>query len=342
MATLNDVAKAAGVSLSTASNALNGKAKVKRATREKVEQVAAEIGYQKDASASVLASRQRHAKRAHKQLTLGFVWADTMNYWHNSYAAFQKRASILGYDAEAVNLAEYSSMKRAEDHLRFTNVKGLFLASPNGVPSREWLKFSWDEFSVVKGHPTWPELSFPQIRNRAIAYARMALMEAVSRGYKRIAFIHQISKSPEDDEARLGLALSMQALGRFENVEIAWRFIETLDWTEGLSSWLEAYRPDAVLGFTGSVHTLLSESGYQMPQDFAFAAINRNHDSAEMHSVSGSYVINNEIVSQGVDLLNTMIQAGQYGHIDRPVELVIEPHWYEGETLPPVLQNHSL
>ena len=153
--------RAAGVSVATASNALNGKAKVRPATREKVERAAMKIGYQKDASASVLASRQRHAKRAHKQLSLGFVWTHTITHWQSLYAAFVERAAELGFDAEAINLSEYSSMKRAEDHLRFLNVKGLFLSSPNTIPNRDWLDFAWEHFSVVKGHAVWPELSFP-------------------------------------------------------------------------------------------------------------------------------------------------------------------------------------
>ncbi|WP_266064289.1 LacI family DNA-binding transcriptional regulator [Brucella intermedia] len=67
--TLRDVAKAAGVSLSTASNALNGVGRVNAETRERVSRIALEIGFRPNALAQSLLRK--------RSLTIGMLTNDT-------------------------------------------------------------------------------------------------------------------------------------------------------------------------------------------------------------------------------------------------------------------------
>ena len=59
--TIRDVAKAAGVSISTASNALNGTGRTNAETREKVRKIAEEIGFRPNALARGLLTKRSHA-----------------------------------------------------------------------------------------------------------------------------------------------------------------------------------------------------------------------------------------------------------------------------------------
>ncbi len=59
--TIRDVAKAAGVSISTASNALNGIGRTNAETREKVKRVADELGFRPNALARGLLTKRSHA-----------------------------------------------------------------------------------------------------------------------------------------------------------------------------------------------------------------------------------------------------------------------------------------
>jgi len=59
-ATIFDVAKEAGVSISTVSNALNGKKNVSAATRERIDNAVKKLGYSTDPAASSLKSRNSH------------------------------------------------------------------------------------------------------------------------------------------------------------------------------------------------------------------------------------------------------------------------------------------
>lgn len=59
--TIRDVAKAAGVSISTASNALNGTGRTNAETREKVKRIADELGFRPNALARGLLMKRSHA-----------------------------------------------------------------------------------------------------------------------------------------------------------------------------------------------------------------------------------------------------------------------------------------
>lgn len=84
-ATVHDVARAAGVSLATVDRVLNGRPGVRAATVEKVETAIAEIGFQRDLGASLLA-------RA-RDLRLTFIIPDSSNEFMASLAdAVARRA----------------------------------------------------------------------------------------------------------------------------------------------------------------------------------------------------------------------------------------------------------
>ena len=59
--TIHDVARAAGVSISTASNALNGTGRTNAETRERVKRIAEEIGFRPNALARGLLTKRSHA-----------------------------------------------------------------------------------------------------------------------------------------------------------------------------------------------------------------------------------------------------------------------------------------
>jgi LacI family transcriptional regulator len=82
---VHDVARAAGVSLATVDRVLNGRPGVRAATSEKVEAAIAEIGFQRDLSASLLA-------RA-RDLKLTFVIPDSSNEFMASLADAVERRS---------------------------------------------------------------------------------------------------------------------------------------------------------------------------------------------------------------------------------------------------------
>ena len=90
MTTLTDVARAAGVSRSTASRALSGSPLVSGATRAQVEQAAEQLGYRVNRMASAL--RSRHSR------LIGLVLNNLINAsFHTIAEVVQRRAADAGY-----------------------------------------------------------------------------------------------------------------------------------------------------------------------------------------------------------------------------------------------------
>ena len=108
--TIKDVAKKAGVSITTVSFVLNGrKDKVSAATVERVLSIAKELGYEPDASAITLRTKKTH--------TIGFILPDLENGY---YAAIVKRLETALSEKSYTLLIGNSnnSMEKDLDYLR--------------------------------------------------------------------------------------------------------------------------------------------------------------------------------------------------------------------------------
>lgn len=333
---LADVAARAGVSLSTASAALNGLALVRAATRRRVEEAARQLGYHKEASAAVLAAHRKRARSQPRKLSLGYLISPTAAHKHSE--AFERHAHRLGYGVEWVDLRTFSSPASASQTLWNRNVAGLFYASPGAVPEKSgWAtQFDWSRFAVIKFTRARPELRFDLIRHSAFDFASRAIREVVQHGYRRIAVLFSSSGVAEDDEARLGAVLGWQALRGPPSIRIEWRLIGGDGSPQGhlpsaIHAWLRRFRPGVVLGFPDSIFWQLRLAGWSIPQDFAYAAVARG---ADLPDVAGSWASHDQLVAKAVELLDRQIKLGVRGPVDLPEETVIEPEWTEGSSLP--------
>jgi len=330
--TIRNVAREAEVSVGTASAALNGRSSVKRSTREKVEAAARRLGYRKNAAASVLSTRQRRATLAKKAFSVGFVQG-VRSEDDQRFEQFQEAVKVYGYDVERINFWAYRGVRHAAEHLRFLNVEGLFLAG-SCLPGPEWLKFPWEQFSVVKAEALHAELSFPMIRHRASAFMRQTLVEVTRRGYRRLALLLERTSVPEDDEVRLGMALAMVALKRAEGLQVEWWYQPDVTLTRQVADWLRCYRPDAVITFPVTWYEGLKGAGFQVPEDFALASLYADEWHRRMHDHAGCLSFYEDYFRHAARMLHELVVAGQRGQTARPMELVIEPEWAEGATLP--------
>lgn len=333
---LLDVATRAGVSLATASAALNGLAIVRESTRRRVEQAAHELGYRRDASAAVLASRRKRSRAHSGRLSLACLMAPTVS--RHRFDPMASRAAELGYDLVHVDLRTFATPQEASRSLWFQNVAGLFCTTPSAVPDQEtWVTdFDWSRFSVVKFTRARPELRFDLIRHSAFHYASRTLREVASRGYRRIAFLLGTSAVPEDDEARLGAALGWQALRHARHLTLAWRTLPLRleEWKQAwprTERWLRQIRPEVVVGFPDEVYWQLVRAGWQIPGQVAYASVAL---SDAMEGVAGCLVKQREVMVQAAERLDHLIKIGTCGMVPTPQELVIEPDWVDGPTLP--------
>lgn len=326
--------------------ALNGHAVIRAATRERVARVAAEMGYRKDGAASLLAGRVKEAPGGRKQIGMAFLRSPGQLHLDSAYARFRQQAEKFGYHAESIDLRTYSSQKRAAEHLFFLNMKGLFIASPGALPSRDWLSFPWDQFAAVKAGRTWPELDLPLIRHSAFDYMRASLEAVRSHGLRRCAVLLSESTSLSDDDARLGAVLAFEARYRSEGVTVDYRRVSEDKHTDAskrhaevarLVRWLRKSRPEVLVAFPGSWYFELTQAGLKIPEQVGFAAVLEDEDIAYDFGVSGCLSRRDCLEEEAVRMLDRLLRMGRTGPGDGNFHVVLEPIWHEGRTLPKVV-----
>lgn len=123
MVTVHDVARAAGVSISTVSRALSAPERVAAETRDRVTRVAAELGYRPNHAASGLRMGRTHA--------VGLLVPDLENpYFATVTKAVQARARAEGYEVFVADSDEDADAEPELIAALASRTDGLLVASP--------------------------------------------------------------------------------------------------------------------------------------------------------------------------------------------------------------------
>ena len=113
----------------------------------------------------------------------------------------------------------------------------------------------------------------------------------------------------------------------------SWKVFHRADAPSVLRGWIEQHTPDCVLGFPGRLFPRLQRSGFDVPRDFAFAAV--DVDARRLDPpISGSGSAVAEQGQAAARQLHRLLKSGERGTIEHPVELALTPPWIEGATLP--------
>ncbi len=194
--TLDDVARAAGVSTATVSRCLNAGDKVSKPTRDKVMQAVEALGYTPNFNARAMAARRTH--------TIGAIIPTMENaIFARGLQAFQETLHDHGY-----NLLVSSSAYRPE--LEAEQIRALVARGAEGL-----LLIGYEREKAVydyldrRGIPTmlaWayrPDLSRSSVGFDNRASMRMLADRVISMGHKRIAVISGIADGNDRAAERL-------------------------------------------------------------------------------------------------------------------------------------------
>lgn len=181
MVSIDEVARAAGVSSATVSRALSGRGHVSPSTREKVLQVAGELGYVVSSAASSLASgRSRN---------IGVMLPDLHRWFFSTVlTGISEELSRRGYDLTLYNVTDDPQVRREifSSFLRRRRVDGLIVVA---------MELDADEIEQLTGLDI-PVLTLggsnPRLPGRAIddhGVARLAVEHLLRLGHRRIGRI---------------------------------------------------------------------------------------------------------------------------------------------------------
>jgi LacI family transcriptional regulator len=186
MITIKDIAKRAGVSYATVSRALNGRPDVSEATRQRVFELAREMGYQPNAIARSLVKQ--------KSQIIAVIVPDVSNpFFADITMAVNEAADEAGYTTMICNTG-WDPIKEQEK-LRIMveqRVEGIIL-KPTAFIKPGTLE-SFNLPLVLLWHAMDDNLSYIEVDHEA--GGRLAVRHLLEKGYKRIAYIGGSQTSP--------------------------------------------------------------------------------------------------------------------------------------------------
>ncbi len=264
MVTIKDVARSAGVSVATVSRVYNGSTLVREATRDRVRQVAEELGYSPHGAARSLITSRTH--------TIGVLLPDI-------YGEFFSEV-IRGIDQAAQQEGYHLLVSSARDDLETAlrsmrgRVDGLIVMSPalDASASRRSLP---DRFPVIMLNCPPNDAAYDSlgIANFEGAYAMIGHLGA--QGHQRIAIIRGAEQNFDAAERLRGYRAAVRDLGldASPTLELPGDFSEAAGHAAALTLVNARDRPTAVFatndGMAIGALSAFREAGLRVPEDIA-------------------------------------------------------------------------
>jgi LacI family transcriptional regulator len=339
--TMAEVAKAAGVSKNTVSLALRGSSRISIATREKIESVAAALGYRLNPTVAHLMAELRQNRSPGFQATLAMINAhenrDAFSN-HPTIPAYvtgcRQRAKQLGYQLDDFWLGEPNMpVARWLSIFRARNIRGMVIVGlmrRNRLPAR--LTPLWDEFpALVTGVRTRePALSFACSDHHALAL--MAFEKAATLGYRRPALVlDRVIDDLVDGRFSAGFLIGQNRLIPAEQrTRPFYEVAAARNDRAVFSKWFEENQPDVIFTLYHEVERWVRDLGLRVPQDVGLIQYEYRSDHATW---AGMDQRNDRVGAAAVDMLISMVHHNERGIPAHPRATLIGSHWVDGMTV---------
>lgn len=337
--TLQDLAEKAGVHRATVARALRDHPRISKEVRERIQKLAAEMGYRINPLVAAL-MQSRRSTRASKHIVIAYVtnyptrfgWRPPHHDRPDYFPGAQNRARELGYKLEHFWLAEPGmTPERFSNVLTTRNISGILMGRlPPGTSEAHLL---WERFSCVALGRTLRTPRLHYVSEDHYAGAALAMRKMVDRGFKRIGFI----SSDRDDSPGVlnrwlgGFLREQLKLNQRDHVPPC-LFNQELnaDNAGQFERWYKRWKPDAVLvtemlPFLGWLKVLKVD-----PAKIPIATLVNDSGS---QGWAGIYCDPAKLGSLAVEMLIGLMVRGEIGLPEDPHEALFSGKWLEGGTL---------
>lgn len=332
--TLKDIAARAGVSKMTVSLALRGHPHSAAATRDRIRQLADEMGYRPNPLLAASMAYLRAGRRSSYAGTIAFLGHGespdrngTNTQSRRIYAGAERRTEALGYRIEWFSLAsDQLDGARLTEILKARGIVGVVVAADGLLaPNR---RLEWSQFALAAVGRTDVGSELHRTAGDYYRAVREACQRCRERGYRRIGF----ATTREHDTAHQSLHRSA-LLG----CQADWRKADHVpvlvadEWTpRRFLAWVRQHRPEVVLCSSDPPVRWLQDAGYRIPQDIGFI---RPHVSTRELGIAGFLFDEAELGAAAIDLVVEQLNHNERG-LPRLVKRVLLPgRWFEGKSL---------
>lgn len=340
--TMAEVAKRAGVHVTTVSLALRNHPRLPPETRKRIKELAEKMGYRPDPALSSLIAYRRGAKTRPSKLILGYItnWSEAWS-WKSApahadfYAGATAKAAQLGYQLEHFWLGEPGlSHQRMSNILYTRGITGLIIASHREEADIS-LKFDWPHFSAVRIDHLPHEPQLHHVTNNQRAIVQLAMRHVITAGYQRIGFVLRA-----DWDTSTNLAWSAGFLAEQHKLPDAQRIPPLLfpnlngvilPERDLFEAWFRQHRPEVLIGFGPSVLPGLAAMGLTVPRDVAFVDVLLEKTDGRIAGVRQNCL---QVGELAVQILVGQLQQHIYGIPSFATATLVEGTWVDGASLP--------
>jgi LacI family transcriptional regulator len=337
--TLAEIASAARVHVTTVSLALRDHPSLPAATRQRIREIARQLGYQRDPLLDALNFHRSQRGRAGRSVSSAFVvhagatrFFGGGHYQPLVYAGAKAAAEACGHSLEIFVVGRgHLAPSRLNTILTARGISGVLLSTFD-IDIAE-LDLPWEHFCAVKIECLHLTPHLDAISNDQLQVARLAMQRLRRLGYRRIGLA-----TAREDQMRLqesfgmGVLLEQSALPESEVVPPL--FFSTADvpsLPRIVPAWIREHGVDAVISNWNELLESFATAGVRLPQDVAFASLDVPPDLPHLAGV----VQNHRLVGQrAMEQLAIMTQAYQRGVPQAQTVTFIPGYWQEGTTAP--------
>ena len=334
--TLQEIARAAGVSAMTVSRVLRNHAAVRDATRERVQAAALRLGYRPNPLVSALMTQVRRGERRESGLQLALVHclprgmelAPNMETFRE---VARQRADELGYGLSEFYLREVGmSMRRQLEIVRARGIRGVILEHFFNPGQRLQAEFA--DLALVAIGRSIESPVFHRIESDQFVEMQRALREVAQRGYRRIGFttVRRVEVIARFQRVAAFLLMQHELPEKRRVPHLTVERIEDLP--AALGPWLEAHRPDVVVTQAPLMYDFLRARGLRMPEDIGYLCLGHNPRYTQFAGVDPNWSGRAEAA---VNKLVRLINRNETGVPASPTVTYVESRWVEGPSLRP-------
>lgn len=336
--TLADVAKSAGVHKATAARALNHDPRITTETRQKVELVAATLGYKVNhLLAAWMSTRRRRIPVANAVIAYvtghptRYGWRPPQSDLPDFFPGALGRAEQAGFTLEHFWLREKGmTPERFAGILRARNIQGVLIGRMPGSETT-LLEYDWRPFSVVALGISVAAPVFNRVRENHFFTASLAAAQCYRRGFRRIGLaFDRVDDVGRMNDMWVGGFLSEQVKWPKPERQIPPLLSHTPARTEFMT-WFNTYRPDVVIvSQMDPIREWLQTAQISIPGDVGLVDL-RCYDPAA--GTTGIHYDFSRTGVLGVEMLIGTLHRQERGVPARPHEILLQGEWVEGSTL---------
>jgi DNA-binding LacI/PurR family transcriptional regulator len=334
--TMEDVARAAGVTQATVSMALRKHPKISAATQARIASIAQELGYQTHGAISTMMARIRMQRPVSYQATLGAIvpHLNRREFLENrTFARYMDgakvRASELGFKVEPFwPLVDGMTEQRMASILQARGVDGLIIL-PLPEPGRLALDFSG--FAVAAIGYTLEARAVHRATTAHYEAMLTTLRQVEAAGYRRIGFVVDRNVHNRTERKWLGAFCAYQNDREPARDNVPPLVLNHAADSVLFAQWFQTYKPDAVIAGNVPIRAWLAQLGKRHTARLGVALLGERYQHP---SLAGIDEHSERVGAAAVEIVVAQLHRNERGLPAFPQDVHVASEWRPGSSLP--------